>query len=73
MEEVTRANDVVALMWQRLSRADAILLVLPPLFLCVYGITVLLVETRAVALGVAAIVALTVILDGLFWHPPTDD
>lgn len=56
-----------------LSRPDLILAVLPLLFLGIYGIGAVALETRSVAAAVAAIACCLVVADGLFWHSPDDE
>jgi len=55
-----------------LSRADLILGVVPLLFVGVAGIGTLLVDSRPLAVGVAALACCAVIGDGIYLNPPGD-
>lgn len=55
-----------------LSRPDYLLLLLPPLFLTVYGAGRWVVEARTPALAVAALACCLLVADGLFFHPPDE-
>jgi hypothetical protein len=54
-----------------LSHPDWILLTLPLLFVGSYGVCLWIVGTQSVALAVAALLCSVLVVDGLFFRPPT--
>ena len=67
-----RIQRVIArLPGERVSRADLILCGVPFLFVGTYAAASWAMETWVLAAALAAVVSYVLIVDGLFWHPPT--
>ncbi|MFC5135200.1 MULTISPECIES: hypothetical protein [Haloferacaceae] len=58
--------------FERVSRADLILLCMPLLFLGGYGAGTLAFDARSVAVAIASIACAPLMFDGLFVNPPSD-
>lgn len=52
------------------DRADLVLLAIPLAFCAVYAAGSLLAQGYALPVAGASVAAGTVVIDGLFWHPP---
>ncbi|MFB6134163.1 MAG: hypothetical protein ABEJ55_04165 [Halanaeroarchaeum sp.] len=64
---------MAAITGRALTRFDALLLAIPVSFLSTYLLGLQIFATEAVTVGMAALVSLAFVVDGLFVHPPAID